>query len=69
MVALTILFSFPSSLLRIVSNYELLHVAGGLLDFLETDPHWLHKYTALLLTRALLCDVACTWSLTSVFAI
>lgn len=37
--------SFPTSLLRIVSNYELLHTDGGLLDFFDTDPGWLHKYT------------------------
>ncbi len=30
-----------------MSNYELLHEQGGLLDFFDTDPRWLHKYMQL----------------------
>jgi hypothetical protein len=33
---------YPSSLLRIISNYKLLH-EGGLLDFFNEDITWLHK--------------------------
>ena len=33
---------YPSSLLRIISNYKLLH-DGGLLDFFDTDSVWRHK--------------------------
>jgi hypothetical protein len=34
---------YPSSLLRIISNYKLLH-GGGMLDFFDTDSAWRHKY-------------------------
>jgi hypothetical protein len=33
---------YPPSLLRIISNYKLLH-GGGLLDFFDTDSVWRHK--------------------------
>ncbi len=33
---------YPPSLLRIISNYKLLH-GGGLLDFFDTDSAWRHK--------------------------
>ena len=33
---------YPPSLLRIISNYKLLH-GGGLLDFFDTDIVWRHK--------------------------
>jgi len=33
---------YPSSLLRIISNYKLLH-EGGLLDFFDADSAWRHK--------------------------
>jgi hypothetical protein len=31
-----------------------MHAEGGMLDFLDTDPGWLHKYVALLLLLLLL---------------
>ena len=33
---------YPTSLLRIITNYTLLH-DGGLLDFFDTDSAWCHK--------------------------
>ena len=33
---------YPSSLLRIISNYKLLH-EGSLLDFFDADSTWRHK--------------------------
>jgi hypothetical protein len=42
------LSKYPPSLLRIVSNYKLLH-EGGLLDFFDTDSAWRYKYTATLM--------------------
>jgi hypothetical protein len=42
------LTKYPSSLLRIISNYKLLH-EGGLLDFFDTDSIWRFKYPATLM--------------------
>jgi GTPase SAR1 family protein/t-SNARE complex subunit (syntaxin) len=42
------LSKYPPSLLRIVSNYKLLH-EGGLLDFFDTDSAWRYKYPATLM--------------------
>ncbi len=49
---------YPPSLLRIISNYKLLH-GGGLLDFFDTDSVWRHKGCACELCDARVLQVPC----------